>query len=190
MIEFFTRLYQGFFGILESITNGWFMGLAARLAFSSALMMYFLNAALIKVGSYAWGIFPVPKAGAYAQMFPAVAKAVRYNVDKIDLFPYKIVVFLGTYMEFILPVLILLGLFTRAASLGFIIFIGVMTYVDITGHKAGPETIGAFFDRVSNSAIADQRLLWLVPLLYLMLKGAGAISLDAILARIFRREEI
>ena len=190
MISFLMGLYQGFFALLERITNGWFMGLAARLAFSSVLLMYFLNAALIKVGSYAWGIFPIPKAGAYAQMFPALAKSVRYNVDKIDVFPYQIIVFFGTYMEFILPALILLGLFTRAASLAFIVFIGVMTYVDITAHKVGPETIGIFFDRVNNSAIADQRLLWLVPLVYLMLKGAGAISLDRLLDVMFKREEI
>lgn len=189
MIDFLTRLYQGFFGLLERITNGWFMGLAARLAFSSVLLLYFLNAAQLKVGSGFPGMF-IPKGGAYAQMFPVLAKSVRYNVDKIDVFPYQVIVFVGTYMEFILPVLILLGLFTRAASLAFIVFIGVMTYVDITAHKVGAETIGMVFDRVNNSAIADQRLLWLVPLFYLMLKGAGAISLDAILGRMFRREEI
>jgi putative oxidoreductase len=65
-----------------------------------------------------------------------------------------------------------------------------MTYVDITAHKVGAETIGTFFDRVNNSAIADQRLLWLVPLVYLMLKGAGAISLDRLLDVMFKREEI
>ena len=189
MISFLMGLYQGFFGLLERITNGWFMGLAARLAFSSVLMIYFLNAAQLKVGSGFPAMF-IPKGGAYAQMFPALAKSVRYNVDKIDVFPYQIIVFFGTYMEFILPVLILVGLFTRAASLAFIVFIGVMTYVDITAHKVGAETIGTFFDRVNNSAIADQRLLWLVPLVYLMLKGAGAISLDRLLDVMFKREEI
>jgi len=57
-------------------------------------------------------------------------------------------------------------------------FIAVMTYVDITAHQVDAETIGAFFDRLPNAAISDQRLLWAFPLLYLVLRGPGAISLD------------
>ena len=56
-----------------------------------------------------------------------------------------------------------------------------MTYTDITGHDA---KIGGFFDRFQDAAIADQRLLWLFPLIYLVLRGPGLISLDAIFGRI------
>lgn len=52
-------------------------------------------------------------------------------------------------------------------------FIAVMTYVDINLHSVDAKTIGAFFDRIHNSALADQRLLWAFPLIVLVVKGAG-----------------
>jgi putative oxidoreductase len=66
-------------------------------------------------------------------------------------------------------------------------FIAVMTWTDITGHEA---KIGGFFDRFQDAAIADQRLLWLFPLVYLLIRGPGVISIDAMLGRMFRREYI
>jgi putative oxidoreductase len=69
-------------------------------------------------------------------------------------------------------------LLTRLASLGMICFVAVMTYVDITGHGAEPETIGAPFDRLADAAIWDQRLLWCFLLLVLVVKGGGYLSLD------------
>ena len=77
----------------------------------------------------------------------------------------------------------MLGLFARLAALGMIGFIGVQTLVDITVHKVGPETIGAWFDRFPDAAILDQRLLWLVPLVFVVIRGAGYVSLDALLER-------
>ena len=74
--------------------------------------------------------------------------------------------------------LIIIGLFTRFAALGMIVFIVVQSIVDITGHNAGAETIGAWFDRFSDAAILDQRLLWIFPLVYLFFYGAGRLSLD------------
>ena len=47
----------------------------------------------------------------------------------------------------------------------------------------GAQTIGALFDRVQDGVIADQRLLWIFPLIYLIIKGAGAISVDGLLGR-------
>ncbi len=189
MIDALKGIYLAIFGAIERLTDGWFLGLTARLAFSSVLMMYFLNSAATKVGSG----FPaslIPTSGAYAQMLPPIAEQYGYNADKIPLFPYGLIVYAGTYAEFVLPVLILVGLFTRLSSLAFIGFIAVMTYVDINFHGADAKTIGAVFDRIQDSAIADQRLLWCFPLLYLLLKGPGAISLDAIFGMFFRREEI
>ena len=165
------------------------MGLAARLAFSSALMMFFLNSAATKVGSGFPGSL-IPTVNAYAQMLPPVAEQAGYNADKIPFFPYALIVYGGTYAEFILPVIILLGLFTRAASVAMIGFIAVMTYVDINFHGADAKTIGVMFDRIHDSAISDQRLLWCIPLIYLILKGPGMISLDGILGFFFKREEI
>ena len=80
-------------------------------------------------------------------------------------------------------VLIVIGLFSRLAALGMIGFIAVQTFVDITVHQIGAEAIGGWFDRFPDSVIADQRLLWIVPLSVIILKGPGLLSVDALLSR-------
>lgn len=187
MIETLTRIYNSVFGGIQSATENWLLGLSARIAFSSVLFFYFLNSAMTKIGSGFPGVL-VPQSGAYAQILPAVAERYNYDASTIPFIPYGAIVFAGTYAEFILPVLILLGLFTRVASLGFLGFIAMMSYVDIAFHGAEAKTIGAFFDRVQDSAIADQRVLWVFPLIYLLLRGPGLISVDAVLGRVFGRE--
>ena len=99
-----------------------------------------------------------------------------------DPLSWGLIVLLGTYSEFLLPLLIVLGLFTRLSALGMIGFIAVQTLVDITVHKVDAATIGALFDRFPDSVILDQRLLWIFPLVYLVLNGGGRISLDGLLA--------
>ena len=177
--------FSGLFALVERAAGGWFLGLAARLTFASVLLGYFLNSALTKVGSGFPDMF-IPGTGAYAQILPSITRAVSYDIDKISFFPWGLIVTMGTYAEFVLPVLIVLGLFTRLAALGMIGFIAVMSYVDIAFHGVDAETIGAPFDRVPDALISDQRLLWVFPLLYLLIRGAGAVSLDALLARFFR----
>ena len=186
MINGLRMLYNSVFGVIQTITEDWLLGLAARLMFSSVLFLYFINSALTKVGSGFPGSLIV-QGNTYAQMFPKLFESVGFDASKIELVPYGLIAYAGTYGEFILPILILVGLFTRAAALGFIAFIAVMTYTDITGHDA---KIGGFFDRFQDAAIADQRLLWLFPLVYLVIRGPGLISLDAIFGRMFQREQI
>ncbi len=176
------NLYNGIFWGLQRLLEDWFLGLAARLIFASVLLFYFLNSALTKVGSGIPGSF-IPSTGAYAQILPKLTESVGYDVSQIALFPYGLMVWAGTYAEFILPVLIVVGLFTRAAALGMIAFIAVMTYVDITAHAVDQQTIGALFDRLPTAPISDQRLMWGFPLLYLVLRGPGAISLDWIFGK-------
>ena len=189
MILAVKSLYMGVFRGIEHLTSSWLPGLAARLIFSSVLMFYFLHAASLKVGSGFPGIL-IPKSGAYAQMLPPIAEQYGYNADKIPFFPYGLIVYAGTYAEFILPLLILVGLFTRLSSLAFLVFIAVLTFVDINFHNVDAKTIGHVFDRVSTSVISDQRLLWCFPLLYLLIKGPGVISLDGFLGRFYREEDI
>ena len=55
------------------------------------------------------------------------------------------------------------------------------SYVDVFGHDKASE-LGAWFDGFSNSLILDQRALWVFLLVYLVIRGAGAISLDYLLA--------
>jgi putative oxidoreductase len=88
-------------------------------------------------------------------------------------------VLFGTWAEFILPILLLAGLFTRLAALGMIGFVLVQTWVDVMGHGA---ELGAWFDRHADGLI-DERGFWVFPLLLLVLKGAGPLSVDALVTR-------
>ena len=106
-----------------------------------------------------------------------------YDATQIPVFPYHLIVYAGTYSEFILPALIVLGLFTRIAALGMVVFVFIQSYVDITAHAADEKTIGAWFDRVQDSAILDQRALWVFLLIYLAIYGAGKVSLDHLFSR-------
>lgn len=188
LIGVFYRLYNGIFGLLERLTDGWFLGFAARAIFASVLLVFFWNSAMTKIDGSFMNIF-TPGAGAYAQMFPLMMEEVSYDISQIAFFPYGLIVLLGTWAEFILPALIVVGLFTRAASLGMIVFIVVMSYVDVTGHGADAKTIGALFDGDPYSVISDDRLMWIFLLLVPMLKGAGFLSLDTLLNAYYRKRE-
>lgn len=179
MIETVRFRYAAAVAAVQRAVDGWFLGLAARLVFSSVLLAYFVNSAKTKVGVGFPG-FLIPGPGAYAQILPPVAEAAGYDPANIA-FLWKLVVLAGTYAEFLLPVLILVGLLTRLASLGMIGFVCVMSVVDVWFHHLDAASIGMIFDRVPTSLILDQRLLWLFPLLYLAARGAGRVSLDGVL---------
>lgn len=172
-----TRLHNSFFGFIQRSLQNWLPGALARLTFASVLMMYFLNSAKTKVGDGVAGILQVQD-NAYFQILPKVVEQFGYDASQVPVFPYQWIVYAGTYSEFILPVLIVIGLFTRIAAFGMIVFVAVQTYVDITAHAVDAKTIGAFFDRIPDSTIADQRALWLFLLIYLVIYGAGKLSLD------------
>ncbi|MCO6185021.1 DoxX family protein [Rhizobium sp. L1K21] len=184
IIQHMTAMHRAVFIRLENLTDGWFLGLLARFVFFAVLYFYFLNSFGTKVGDGFAGFFSIQDSAYYQIALPAVDTAGG-NIAAVPFLPWGLIVFLGTYCEFLLPLMVVLGLFTRIAALGMIGFIAVQTLVDITVHQVGPETVGALFDRFSDSLIADQRTLWIFPLIYLVIKGAGAISLDRILAGIF-----
>ena len=184
MIHRFATLHGRVFGFVERQLDGWFIGLAARFAFPAVLLIYYLNSAATKVGEGITGFFSIGD-NAYFQILPPVVEAYGYDASQVPFFPWDLIVFAGTYAEFLLPLLIVLGLFTRLASLGMIGFIVVQSYVDIAFHGADDKTIGAWFDRFSDAAILDQRLLWVALLAVLVVKGAGALSLDWLLSRRF-----
>ena len=181
-------LHDKFFGAIEWLAGEWFLSLAARFVFLAVLFFFFLNSAMTKVGSGVAGFFQ-PRFGAYIQI---LGENIMTNYDmQVDNVPYYVdlIVYLGTYAEFILPILVVLGLFTRVAALGMIAFILVMTYADIYFHGVDAATIGSWFTRESGSVIMDQRTLWVLLLLILVVKGGGAVSLDALLARMFPKSE-
>lgn len=152
----------------------------ARLMFAAILLVYFWASARTKFGT---GIFS-PSDGAYVQIFPRTAEAFGYDFSKFTTLHW-LVVTLGTWAEVLLPLLIVVGLFTRLAALGMIGFILVQSATDIYGHGVGGGDLGAWFDRHSDAVILDQRGLWVFLLLVLVVWGAGAISIDAVLNRYF-----
>ena len=182
MINAITRLHNGIFDFVQRILQDWFPGLLSRFVFAAVLFMYFINSAKTKVGEGVTGFFTIDD-GAFIQILPTVMEQYGYDSTQIPLFPYQLIVYAGTYAEFILPLLIVLGLFTRIAAVGMVVFVFVQSVVDITAHHADDTTIGAWFDRISDSAILDQRALWVFLLIYLAVYGAGKVSLDYLLSR-------
>ena len=85
---------------------------------------------------------------------------------RVPLLPPELAAWLATAVELTTPVLLLLGLFTRlgaAAMLGMTLVIQLFVY---------PENY-------------PDHLLWAGPLLYLVLRGPGALSIDHLIRRHF-----
>lgn len=156
----------------------WLLPTIARLVFAGTLLMYFWVSGLTKLGDGLAGLFQ-PSVGAYAQIFPKAMEAVTYDISQLSIFHWAVVA-AGTWAEFILPALIVVGLLTRLSALGMIGFIVVQSLTDLFGHGGlkHPETFGAWFDRFPDSVILDQRSFWVFLLLVLVIKGAGPLSLD------------
>lgn len=170
-------LYRQITHWLDHIIAPLILPLLARLVFAATLVSYFWTSALTKLGEGAAGLFQ-PSFSAYTQILPRVFDAVGYDPSQIGLIG-RAVVLGGTWAEFILPALIVIGLATRLAALGMIGFILVQSWVDIMGHGVAGDDIGAWFDKNPASLILDQRAFWIFILLVLVAKGAGALSLDA-----------
>lgn len=152
----------------------------ARFAFFATLFMYFIKSAGTK-----WDGTPfTPSLGGYAQIFPKAMEAVGYDASQLTTFHWAVVV-AGTLAEYILPVLIVVGLFTRLAALGMIGFVVVQSLTDLYGHGgiAHVETLGKWFDNLPDGAILDQRLFWCLAFVTLVIKGAGPLSIDRILTK-------
>lgn len=174
-------IYNGVFSWLEKLLEPWFLPTLARFTFAATLLIYFWNSAMLKLGDGVFG-FLFPSVGAYAQIFPKAMEAVTYDTSQLSIFHWAVVV-AGTWAEFILPLLIVIGLLTRLSAIGMIGFIIVQSLTDLYGHGGieHPETMGAWFDRLPDGAILDQRLFWITILAILIVKGAGPLSLDRFL---------
>lgn len=175
-------LYSEIFTSMERALDG-FIPLLARFVFAATLLIYFWSSASTKLGDGITGLV-VPSDGAYAQIFPRQMEAVVYDASQLSVYHWLVVV-AGTWAEFILPLLIVIGLFTRLAALGMFGFVTVQSLTDLYGHGgiAHAETLGAWFDRAPDSAILDQRAFWMLLFVTLVIKGAGAVSIDRILSR-------
>lgn len=158
------------------------LGTLARLVFGGVLLMYFWASAGTKLGDGAFfGLFS-PSSGAFIQMFPRAMEAVGYNPSELSALHHLIAI-AGTWAEFALPLLIVIGLATRLAALGMIGFVIVQSLTDIVAHKADAGTVGTWFDKASDALILDQRAFWMLALVTLVMLGAGPLSIDRLLAR-------
>jgi putative oxidoreductase len=177
-------LYNSVFSRIEEALGPWLMPTIARICFASVLLFYYWNSGYQKLGEGLDGLF-FPSDGAYVSILPKRMDEVGYDISQLGTLDY-LIVFLGTWAELILPLLIVIGLFTRVAALGMIGFVIVQSYVDVVGHGIDTKTFGSFFDGQSNGLVADQRFLWIFLLLLLVVRGAGPISVDAIRPRAIR----
>ena len=184
MISLIQNVYLLIVGVITRLTQGWFIPLAARLVFVAVFFLYYVNSFSTKVGEGLLGFFQI-QSGAYFQIVPAAMETAGFDPANVS-FLSHLMVYAGTYMEIILPCLIVIGLFTRLAALGMIGFIAVQTYVDINFHGADEKTIGALFDRFPDSLISDQRALWVFVMLVLLIMGGGFLSVDFLFGRKIR----
>ena len=185
-MTFFHTLYRNLIEAYRSAGNAvadrtanWLVPLSARFTFAAVLLGYYWASGLTKFSDGFFG-FLQPSFGAYYQILPKVAEAAQYDPQMISALWYPLVL-IGSWAEIILPLLILLGLFTRGAALGMIGFIFVQSLTDIFGHEVDGATIGGWFDRASDALILDQRLLWVFLLLVLVVQGGGRYALDHLL---------
>ena len=163
------RLDELAFGVVPTLT---------RFVFAAVLLVYFLNSGWGKIGS---GLLE-PDIGAFYQIFPKMTAGYGGDLSQFGPFP-RLVILAGTVAEIVLPILIVVGLLTRLAALGMIGFVIVQSATDIWGHDADATTIGTWFDRASDSLVADQRAFWLLALITLVMMGAGPLSFDRMFSR-------
>jgi putative oxidoreductase len=130
----------------------WLLPTLARFLFAAVLTQYFFTSGVTKLD----GLFTL-STGAYVQIFPRAFEAAGYDATALSAW-HGLVAYAGTLAEFVLPALIVLGLFTRFAALGMI-----------------------GFDRLPDGTILDQRGLWVLLLVVLVVKGGGPVALDRVL---------
>lgn len=158
---------------LDALAGRDFLALASRAMFVVLLLPYYFNSALTKLDGFGLS------AGAFAQILPPIAEQYLYDTSAIPFFPWHLIVWTGTLGEFILPILILIGLFTRVSAVGMIGFVVVQTIVDVAFHGAA---LGALTNGLPTELI-DQRLLWIFVLGLLIFAGGGKLSVDRLLSR-------
>ncbi len=160
----------------------WLLPLLARFIVAACLLVYYWHSGLTKLGDGRLGLFQ-PSVSAYAQIFPKQIAAVGFDASQLTVF-HKLVVVAGTWAELLLPAMIAVGLATRLAGLGLMAFVAIQSLTDVFGHDmADLKTLGAWFDRFPDSVILDQRLFWIFVLGFLVVRGGGVLSLDALVRR-------
>jgi len=187
-MRFIYRVEDAVLGPFIRALNHGLLSLLVRFSFLAVVWTWLWNSGLTKVYNSREGFSFAPKLGAYVQMFPKQMEAASFDISQLGPL-YTAIAYIGTYGELILPILVVVGLLTRTAALGMIVFIVVLSVVDIYGHGADAETIGAWFDGVESAKILDVRTFWVVAMLVLVAKGGGWLSLDSLLKRTSQAEK-
>lgn len=183
MINQLMSLYKSIFAGVERLAEPWLLPTLSRFVFAAVLFYYFYQSGVSKV-DFGNGIFGFlkPTDGGFVQIFPKAAEAVFYDITQASFFQ-KLVIVGGGWAEILLPIMVVIGLLTRLAGVGMIGFVVVQSLTDLYGHGgiAHKETLGVWFDQFSNSAILDQRAFWMLLFVVLIVRGAGPVSVDALL---------
>ncbi|MFW2587712.1 DoxX family membrane protein [Sagittula sp. SSi028] len=156
------------------------LSLMARIVFAATLAGYFWKSAATKLfDRNETGLADLLSLNpnVYAQIFPKAFEAAGYDPSALSGF-HALIAWAGTLAEYVLPLLIIIGLLTRLAALGMIGFVIVQTATDIWGHGA---TAGALFD--GRYQLLDERSLWIALFLVLVFKGGGLLSIDRAAAK-------
>lgn len=181
-----TQLLSLYHSLTERLERlGWLIPTLARLIFAGVLFYYFWQSGVSKIAfdQGLTGLF-TPTDGAFAQIFPKAAEAALYDVSQMTALQ-KLIAVAGGWAEIVLPLLIVLGLFTRLTALGMIGFVIVQSLTDIFGHgvKLGLAANDTWFDRYSDGLLLDQRAFWVFVLVVLVIRGGGPLALDRVLER-------
>lgn len=169
-------LYHRVFGLAHDLVNHNLLALFARLAIAGVFWRSFLNKVETNgIFDYVQVIndFEIERSLIKLPAFPITiteqtfANFAEGGRNAIPLIPGDIAAVMATMGEGVLPVLLVLGLLSRFAASGLIVMALVIQ----------------LFVFPTNAHFWGTIALWLIPLLYLVSRGSGALSLDYVLSR-------
>lgn len=171
-----TRLYQSVYDRAGQLIGHSVLALFARLAIAGVFWRSFLNKVETNgIFDYVQVIndFEIQRSLVKIPAFPITIEASTFaqfgdgGMFSLPLIPGNLAAVMATAGEGILPILLVLGLLTRFAATGLIVMALVIQ----------------IFVFPTNAHFWGTVALWLVPLLYLVSRGPGAISLDIQVSR-------
>lgn len=169
-------LYQQVFGTVQTLISHNLLALFARLAIAGVFWRSFLNKVETNgIFDYVQVIndFEIERSLIKLPAFPITISDQTFanfadgGRNAIPLVPGEIAAVMATMGEGVLPVLLVLGLLSRFAASGLIVMALVIQ----------------IFVFPTNAHFWGTVALWLIPLLYLVSRGSGALSLDHVLSR-------
>jgi len=169
-------LYQQVFGTVQTLISHNLLALFARIAIAGVFWRSFLNKVETNgIFDYVQVIndFEIERSLIKLPAFPITISDQTFanfadgGRNAIPLVPGEIAAVMATMGEGVLPVLLVLGLLSRFAASGLIVMALVIQ----------------IFVFPTNAHFWGTVALWLIPLLYLVGRGSGALSLDYVLSR-------